>query len=271
MKVIVFGAGYWGSKYIRELGHHCVLAVDPNEDALALARFHFGIPTAKCLYGSELIDYDGAVVATPAQYHYEVALPLLKAGKKVLIEKPLALTVREAEELASYPNCMAGLVYLYHPEVERLRYELDDFAVSELSHVYTRRTNDGPVRPGINALWDLAPHDVSILNHIAGGPPHEAKATSRPDWAILEMNYGYFEAVTYVSWHGSPKVRRVEIVPVDGARLVFNDMVVVLEDPPLSRMVRAFLSGNWGRSTGLVGADVVKVLAMAESRGRNAN
>jgi len=189
---------------------------------------------------------------------------LRDAGKKVLIEKPLALTVAEAEELASYPNCMAGLVYLYHPEVERLKRELGDFAISELSHVYTRRTNDGPVRPGLNALWDLAPHDVSILNHITGGPPHEAKAISRPDWAVLEMSYSYFDAVTYVSWHGSPKTRLVEIVPVDGARIIFDDVVTVLEDPPLSRMVRAFLSGDWERSTGQIGADVVRVLARAE-------
>lgn len=257
MKVVVYGGGYWGQNYIRELGRHCVLVVDPDPMAQAQVKARFGVPAASEL--PDGFDLDGAVVCTPPQTHYDVAFPLLERGLNVLIEKPLATTSWQANDLATFPNCMAGLVYLYHPSVEGLR----EVALSQgLCHLYSRRTNDGPVRPYKNALWDLAPHDISIFNFVLGGLPEEVDtwAGASRHWAAFVLHYPQTSATSYISWHGGPKVRCVELVPQQGQRVIFDDLAVVLEERPLTRMVSAFLSGNWDRCHGQDGADVVKIL-----------
>jgi predicted dehydrogenase len=206
-------------------------------------------------------DFDGAVIVTPPREHYRLALPLLLEDKYVLVEKPTALTYQEAATLADYPKCMAGLVYLYHPEVERLR----DMAVGmELSHAFSRRTNQGPIRPGLDAAWDLAPHDISIFNYIFQSKPYRVGGLRYRDWCVLRLDYPYTTALVYVSWHGAPKMRRVELVPKDGERIIFDDLAVVLEEPPLTRMIKAFLSGKWDRCFGSDGADVTWVLEMVK-------
>lgn len=256
-RVVVFGAGYWGQNYIRELGRHCALVVDPDPVRRGEVTSRFGVPTAPVL-GERY--FDAAVVCTPPQSHYQVALPLLELGMDVLIEKPLATNSRDAEHLATFDNCMSGLIYLYHPSVEGLK----EVALSQgICHAFSRRTNDGPVRPYKNALWDLAPHDISIFNFVCEGLPGEAlcwTSTSR-HWHTFALCYPQVTTLTYVSWHGGPKVRRVELVPERGKRVIFDDLAVVLETSPLTRMVTAFLSGNWhDRCSGLAGADVVKIL-----------
>lgn len=255
MKVVVFGAGYWGSNYIRELGRHCVLVVDPDEGARERAKARFSAPVSA--YLPDDFDFDGAVVVTPPREHYRLALPLLLENKYVLVEKPIALTYREAATLADYPRCMVGLVYLYHPEVERLR---DVAAGMDLSHAFSRRTNQGPIRPYLDAAWDLAPHDISIFNYVFHGKPSQVGGMKQKDWCFLKLDYPQTTALVYVSWHGAPKMRRVELVPKDGERVVFDDLAVVLEEPPLTRMIKAFLSGKWDRCFGSDGAAVTQIL-----------
>ncbi len=260
MRVIVIGAGYWGQNYIRELGHRCVQVIDPDPQARARVEKRFGIRTSPKL-GKLALEaaesFDAAIITTPPETHHHLALPILEADKYVLVEKPLAVTYEHALELARFPKCMAGLVYLYHPEVEYLK---TTFSNRQLSHAFSRRTNDGPVRPYLNAMWDLAPHDISIFNFVTQSEPFETEAIWERDWCILSLTDVHLTAIAYVSWHGSPKVRRVELVPELGHRIIFDDMAVVLEKPPLTRMIEAFLSGSWDRCTGADGAAVVKVL-----------
>lgn len=256
MKVVVFGAGYWGKNYIRELGRHCVLVVDSDSAAREEAMARFKIKATPELPHN--LDFDGAIIATPPGEHYITALPLLRNNKYVLVEKPLSLSHADALVLAAYDKCMGSLVYLYHPEVERLK---ETVAEMELSHIFSRRTNDGPIRPDVDALWDLAPHDISIFNYIFGKAPNiPLKALRNRNYATFSLDYGGIPAISYVSWHGGPKMRQVELVPRGGQRIIFDDLAIVLEEPPLTRMVKAFLSGQWDRCYGWQAAEVIKIL-----------
>lgn len=257
MRVVVFGAGYFGKNYIRELGHKCVLVVDPDSSARAQVEARFGVETAHAL--PDGFDFEYAVVVTPPDQHFEIAQPLLEQGKYVLVEKPFTGDLADAGRLAAYDRCMAGLVYLYHPEVDRLKDVYETF--SSWSHFCSRRTNDGPVRSYGDALWDLAPHDISIFNYITGRMPVEVSVVRRRDFGVLGLDYGDLYTLTYVSWRGGPKVRQIELVPESGPRVIFDDLAVVLEEPPLTRMIKAFLSKEWNRCTARDGANVLSVLS----------
>jgi len=247
MKTIVFGGGYFGVNYIRELGHHVVGVVEPKQERADFIKKTYNVQVYPEL--PEDLDYDSAIVVTPPHCHITTAEQVLKTGRFCLIEKPLSFSVEEAMRLLKYRNkIMAGMVYLYHPEVELLREALSSYPVN---HVFTRRTNHGPIREDTDALWDLAPHDISILNYITQQRPIGISCYKERDWAVLNLEYLGFPTCTYVSWLGAPKTRLVEIVFQPNTefgesdnRLIFDDMKVVLEVSPLRRMLNDFMTGD---------------------------
>ncbi len=272
MKTLVVGGGYWGQNYIRELGHKCVFVLDSDPRVCADLRQRFDVPCGTALHRSvqdtvldspvqctciEDVEYEAVIVCTPPDTHYLIAKTFLDAGKYVLVEKPMTMNVTEAEDLVYYDKCMAGLIYLFHPGVEALR---RFYQRGTWSHLYSRRTNEGPARKDVSVLWDLAPHDISIFNYITGETPEVEKLESR-DYAVLRLTYSSVTAVSYVSWCGGPKTRLVELVPVSGDRVIFDDMQITPEKSPLARMLEAFLSKNWDRSTALDGLNVVRALS----------
>ncbi len=259
MKTIVVGGGYWGQNYIRELGHKCVFVLDIDPLVCDRLRDRFDVP---CGTRIEDVEYEAVIVCTPPETHYWVAKTFLDAGKYVLVEKALTINVSDAANLVYYDKCMAGLIYLFHPEIERLRrvYQSVSWPMT-WSHFYSRRPNEGPVRWGVSVLWDLAPHDVSIFNYITGETPGKVEKIEGRDYAIIQLTYSTVTAASYVSWCGGPKTRRVELVPMVGERIVFDDLQVVLEKSPLARMLEAFLSKEWDRSTALDGLNVVRALS----------
>jgi predicted dehydrogenase len=257
MRTVVFGGGYWGANYIRELGSHCVLVVEPDEKQARAVADRFNVRTEPEL--GRFKDFDAAIIVTPPEFHANLAMPLLQQGKYVLVEKPLANSAQEARALATYPRCMAGHVYLWHPEVIKLYSN-----ARPIDHVVTRRTNDGPVRTWCDALWDLAPHDISICCYLAGWSTPEVLSWVYKNKAVMNLCYTSWNAFVYVSWLGAPKKRLVEVVPTTGDRIVFDDLAVVLEEPPLTRMIKDFVSGEWDdRGSAAVGVQVVEVLENA--------
>lgn len=255
MKIVVIGAGYWGRNYIKELGHNLAYVVETNEERAFFVKDNYGVKVYPELNG----DFDGAIIVTPPDTHIPIALDILKQGKKVLIEKPLSHDFEECLKLQPYADkVMVGHIYLYHPEIEVMKSYLEDYP---LNHIFCRRTADGPFRDWQNALWDLAPHEISILNYLFGGKPISINYAGSRDWASLHLAYFSIDALIYVSWRGGPKTRKIELVPFDGERFIFDDVATVLEVSPMRLMLNAFLEENWHDRCSLQhGLDVISVL-----------
>lgn len=269
MRTIVFGAGYWGKNYLRELAGNLVAVIEPDKDRADYAAKTYNIQTYPELPVD--LNFDAAVIATPPDSHVRLAEPLLKTGKYVLVEKPVALSVEEAMRLYPYrKRCMTGHLYMYHPVV--YDWMVKWLKENPINHAWSRRTNHGPVRSWGDAMWDLASHDISVFNFLFGQPIQVA-ATGARDWAMLRLDYvGGISAAAYVSWVGAPKCRSIELVPISpmalsevgtDQRFVFDDVRTVLEVTPLRRLLDAFLSGSWERATLEEGIEVVKVLEQA--------
>jgi predicted dehydrogenase len=241
LRVAVVGCGYWGSKHVRVLhsvdGVDRVVLVDGLRDRLtSLARSY---PADRC-FGAlrDALPYvDAVVVATPPGTHVPVALEAIDAGKHVLVEKPLAPTVAgarrliEAAELAGVV-LMVGHTFEYNPAVRKLRELVGGKELGDLYYLDSARLNLGLYQSDVNVIFDLAPHDVSIINHVLGTAPVAAQAwASRhahprfEDVAYLRLFYEThgLSANIHVSWLDPGKVRRVVVV---GSRkmAVYDDL-----------------------------------------------
>jgi predicted dehydrogenase len=241
LRVGVVGAGYWGSKHVRVLctsqAVSSVAAIDSREERLRLlARSFPALRTFRRLEEA-LDEVDALVVATPPTTHHSVALQALAAGKHVLVEKPLATSVAAAQDLVEAADAagvvlMVGHTFEYNAAVWKLR---DLVRSGDLGHVYyidTGRLNLGLYQTDVNVIWDLAPHDVSIINLLLGRAPTAVQAwASRhahhrfEDVAYLRLVYDGLDvqANIHVSWLDPCKVRRVTVV---GSRkmAVYNDL-----------------------------------------------
>lgn len=180
--VAVLGCGAWGKNHVRvwdQLGH-LRMACDSDPALLrALAAQYPRLGTSTDL--GEVLDrsdVDAVVIATPARTHAALALRALKAGKDVLVEKPMALTAAEGEELAATAKALGrvllvGHVLEYHPAVLRLRELVAEGALGRLRYVYSHRLSLGQIRVEENALWSFAPHDVAVMTRLLGAEPTE--------------------------------------------------------------------------------------------------
>jgi predicted dehydrogenase len=241
LRVGVFGCGYWGSKHIRVLSGlpevDLVVAVDPIPERSREPQRSF--PGLLCVDDFEqALDFiDAAVVATPPRTHAALAARLIKAGKHVLVEKPMATDVDEGRELVRLAaehnvTLMAGHTFEYNAVVHHLR---DIVATGDLGSVYyidTARLNLGLYQSDVNVVWDLAPHDVSIINHVIGSAPTAVQAwgsrharASFEDVAYMRLEYGHIGATAnvHVSWLDPCKVRRVTVVGSE-RMAVYNDL-----------------------------------------------
>ncbi len=186
VRVAVVGLGYWGPNLVRNLHEvreaEVVWACDLREAALAaLARRYPAVPRTTS-FGEVLEDrnVEAVVLATPVSTHFELALAALKAGKHVLVEKPLAASSRQALTLLDAAAerdlvLMPGHTFLYSPPVKMIR---DILAAGELGDIYfisMSRVNLGIHQPDVSVVWDLGPHDFSILRYWLGELPDEGR------------------------------------------------------------------------------------------------
>jgi predicted dehydrogenase len=241
-KLAVVGCGHWGGNYVRIfaglLGAENVTAVEREAGTLrAVQRRNPGVCAATDL-GDVLAagSHSMAVIATPAATHFELVGRCLEAGLDVLAEKPLTLHVRQAAALrdlaaARHRVLMVGHTFLYNPAVRKLRDLVRRGACGNVYYMKATRTHLGLVRPDVNAVWDLAPHDVSIFDYVLGKSPEWVSASGgcylrkgKEDVAFVTLGYpGGVLGHIHVSWADSNKERTVEIIG-SRARVVFDDL-----------------------------------------------
>lgn len=246
--VAVVGYGYWGVNLARNVAvattTELIGIADPGSDRrdLAVAN-HQGVTTWETL--DDALDderVDAVVLATPASTHVSLALTALESGRDVLVEKPLAETAADAAKLRDVALdrgriLMVGHTFLYSPTVLRLKQLVDDGDLGAIQYLYSQRLSLGRIRRDCNALWNFAPHDISIMLHLLEEPVVEvtAKGFSFIENGIDDVCFASltFEsgigANLHVSWI-DPRKTRLTTVVGDEKMAIYNDVSV---DQPL--------------------------------------
>jgi predicted dehydrogenase len=260
--IAVIGCGHWGPNFVRNftrLPGSAVLEVC-DSDTKKLRHIKSLYPSVKTQpdYRGVLRNkrIDAVVIATPAATHYQLAREALACGKHVLLEKPIALGLREAENLVAISKrrnkvLMVGHTFLYHPAIRTMKKIIDKQELGSLYYLHAKRTNLGPLRKDVSAMWDLAPHDISIFNYLIGSTPIQAVARGQDylqkktiDVAFITLTYPHnIIANIHVSWLDPRKVREVTVV---GSRkmLVFDDLS---QDAPIRMYDKRVMKKKYGQ------------------------
>ena len=244
----VIGFGYWGVNLTRNVGMaettNLIGVCDPDEERRALATSkHPGIQTWSSLddvLGDESVE--AVVLATPASTHFTLGMQILESGRHLMVEKPLAETVEHAEALNREADAralvlMVGHTFLYSAPVHHLKGWIDSGDLGDVTYLYSQRLSLGRIRRDTNALWNFAPHDISIMNFLLGETPAQvtAKGFSFIQQGIDDV---CFASLTYpsgvganlhVSWIDPRKTRLMTVVG-DEKMAIFND---ISADQPL--------------------------------------
>jgi predicted dehydrogenase len=242
IRLAVVGLGYWGPNLARNFDRlpDAELAWISDSSDEALARWAPAFPDARAT--PDLADVladaslDAVVVATPVSTHAELALRVLEAGKHCFVEKPLAQSAAEAEQVVEAAGdrvLMVGHLLEYHPGVVRLKQLIDSGDLGEVRYVYSNRLNLGVLRTSENALWSLGAHDVSVILRLAGEEPLECRAVgeSYMHEGVEDVVFAYLRfpsglaAHMHLSWLDPHKERRFTVV---GSKRMatFDDMEV---------------------------------------------
>lgn len=226
----VVGCGYWGPKHIRvchELRDTILTSVcDIDENRLQPVQYQYPTVYAATDYSEFLkSNIDAVIIATPVKSHYQLAKEALLSGKHVLIEKPITATSQEALELIDTADkhnllLMAGHTYEYHPAVDFLRNMVDKGDLGDIYSIDASRLNLGLFRTDVNVLWDLAPHDISIILSILKEKPVMVSARGTHHIDPNTYDIAYLEIMfpsgamghVHVSWLHPRKIRQTTIV-----------------------------------------------------------
>ncbi len=236
----VVGWGYWGPKMARNLDAlaQATVTMVADLDDYRLASLKISHPWIKTttraedVFGSQV---DGVVIATPVRTHYRLAKEALVSGKHVLVEKPLTTSIAQAQELVTLAQeqgriLMVGHTFEYNPAVNELRKLVQNGELGKIYCVETERVNLGLFRSDTNVIWDLAPHDLSILLYVLGKKPEQIKVQAHThlqphihDIAHLDLAFADgISAHIHVSWLHPCKIRRVTVIG-DARMVVYDD------------------------------------------------
>lgn len=238
----VIGYGYWGPNIVRNFfsAADCTVKAVADGRPERLAAMNKIFPSIKGVKtGDEIIndtEIDAVVVATPVFTHFALAKKALENGKHVLIEKPMTSTVAEAEELIELATkkgltLMADHTFLYTGAVRKMKELIDTDIIGTPRYFDSARINLGLFQPDINVLWDLAPHDISILTYLITETPLSINATgishthnNIENIAYMTVNYNSdFIAHFNCSWTSPVKVRQT-LIGGDKKMIVYNDL-----------------------------------------------
>lgn len=241
MKIGLIGLGYWGPNYLRVFSEikSAEVAVCCDKDSSKLMNVKKSYPHIRCK--TDYLDVikdekiDAICISTPASSHYEIAKKALTSSKHVLVEKPFVLSSKQGVELIELAKdkervLMVGHVYLFHPAVEKVKEILASGDLGNVYYTHSTRTGLGPIREDVNAAWDLAPHDLSILLYLFDRLPEEVSMwgaaflrNNIEDVAVINMKFPHnLTSYIHVSWLDPYKTRKLTIVG-DKKMLVFDD------------------------------------------------
>lgn len=237
------GCGYWGPNLLRNYsalpGCHVKYVVDSSPSRRTFVEANF--PRSKAVEARQEVladpDVTGVIVATPAGSHFELAREALLAGKHVFVEKPLATSVAEVDELGRLADerqlvVMVGHTFIYNAAVRYVKKLIDNGDLGDVRYIYSQRLNLGRIRSDIDALWNFAPHDISIIQYWLGNPAPLRVQRQGMDYMQPGIDDVVFLSVTYpgkvmanihVSWLDPQKVRKMIVV---GSRkmVVYDDV-----------------------------------------------
>jgi predicted dehydrogenase len=253
-RIGLIGLGYWGPNIARVIDRieggelAAICDADPERLTSWARRYPQARPSQRVEELLEDPDIDAVVIATPADTHFEIGLAALDAGKHVLVEKPLARSAEEAERLKVLADArslvlMPGHVFLYNAAVRKIRDYITSGELGEIYYVYSQRLNLGQVRRDVNALWNFAPHDLSILAWWLGAPPLRVVARGysyiQPgidDVVFMTLDYpGGIGANVHISWLDPHKVRLMTVVG--------SEKMAVYDDTSADARIRLYDKG----------------------------
>lgn len=235
--IAVIGCGGWGKNLVRnffELGALVAVCDINDETAEAFANeFRAEAMTEEEILADDRID--ALVIANPAEHHVTLGMKALEAGKHIYVEKPLALSVAEAQQVNIFAKqkgkiVMVGHILQYHSAFTKLKEVIADGELGNIHHIYTHRLGLGRLRRHENVLWDLAPHDISMILSLTGELPVRVTASGHThlhndiattSLATLTFANG-ISAHMHTSWMSPFKEQKLVVVG-DKAVLVFDD------------------------------------------------
>ena len=251
--VALVGYGYWGPNLARNFhalaGSDLLYVVDSNPQALTQPQRLFGCATSAD-YAAVLADpaVEAVAIATPARTHFALAAAALRAGKHVLVEKPLTMDPDEARVLIELAHehrltLMVGHVFEYNPAVRYIRDAIAAGELGDIYYLYSRRVNLGRVQSDINALWSIAPHDISIALYLLDTMPEAVRCQGSrclngqvEDVIFLTLFFpGNLICHIHASWLDPSKTREMTVV---GSR-----KMVVYDDVSTEGKVRVYDKG----------------------------
>jgi len=236
------GAGNWGRNLVRVFaglpGVKLKTICDASEDIRSGLGSQYPMAHVESEYSAVLADQeiDAVVLAVPAVHHFETAKQALEAGKHVYVEKPIALNYDHAKQLTELAEgsglvLMVGHLMEYHPALRLLRQLVENGELGNILYLYSERVNLGIVRKDENALWSLAPHDISMILHLVDQEPESVSARGAcylqegiEDVVFANMRFADGKmAQVQVSWLDPHKVRKLTVVGTK-KMAVFDDM-----------------------------------------------
>ncbi len=232
LNVAQIGIGYWGPNLLRNLVANKKCRVKTTVD-LSRERRDYVLGLYPAIEVTDDVSHvlqdnqiEAVVIATPVASHYSLAMQALEAGKHVLVEKPLATSVAEVEQIGQIANkknllAMVGHTFLFNAAVRYVKDLIDTGELGQIRYVYSRRLNLGRIRSDVDALWNFAPHDISIIQYWLGDP--QPLSVIRRGMAYIQkdiedvvfMNIIYpnnIMANIHVSWLDPQRARSMTIV-----------------------------------------------------------
>tara|TARA_Y100000590_G_scaffold415658_1_gene513664 strand:+ start:19705 stop:20727 length:1023 start_codon:yes stop_codon:yes gene_type:complete len=256
--VAQIGVGYWGPNLLRNLDEASKFEVYKVADISSKRRsFVSSLYPKIAVTGNieEILDdskIEAVLIASPVESHYELSMKVLESGKHVLVEKPMATMVEEVDRIGVLAArndliAMVGHTFLYNPAVGAVKEIIDSGELGDVRYIYSQRVNLGRIRSDVDALWNLAPHDISIVQYWLGeltpiSIKRSGMAYVQPgieDVSFLNLEYPENILVNiHVSWLDPRKVRRITVVGSE-KMVIYDDLAeekVVVYNKGIDRM-----------------------------------